>query len=53
MLPTNPFRIFNGINVPGSWNTERFRIVFKAVTALPITFSTVKALQQKENIEID
>lgn len=44
---------FNVINVPGSWNPDRFRIVFKAASPLPVTFSVVKAYQADKNISVE
>ena len=45
---------FNITNESGSWNPERFRIVFVlAGGALPITFSTVKAYGQNKNISVE
>jgi len=44
---------FNVINVPGSWNPNRFRIVFKTATVLPITFSNIKAFQKNEDVDVE
>jgi hypothetical protein len=44
---------FNIVNLPGSWNPTRFRIVFKQMNVLPVTFSTIKAVKQNADIEID
>lgn len=44
---------FNVVNVPGSWNPNRFRIVFKQAAVLPLTFSNVKAFEQDENIRVE
>ncbi|MEO6455311.1 MAG: hypothetical protein ABIN97_14620 [Ginsengibacter sp.] len=46
---------FNVINVPGSWNPDRFRIVFKAAESgpLPLTFSMVKAYQKDKDISVE
>ncbi|MEO6452501.1 MAG: hypothetical protein ABIN97_00405 [Ginsengibacter sp.] len=44
---------FNVINVPGSWNPNRFRVVFKQATVLPVTFSAVKAFEQNDDINVE
>ncbi len=44
---------FNVINVPGSWNPNRFRIVFKAAEVLPVTFNSINAFKLEDNIEVE
>jgi predicted RNase H-related nuclease YkuK (DUF458 family) len=44
---------FNVINIPGSWNPNRFRIVFKQLNALPVTFTHVKAFAINKNIRVE
>ena len=44
---------FNVVNIPGSWNPNRFHIVFRQLTVLPVTFSTVKASKQNDDIQVD
>jgi hypothetical protein len=44
---------FNVVNVPGSWNPNRFHIVFKQLSVLPVTFSTIKAVRQNDDILVD
>lgn len=46
---------FNVVNVPGSWNPSRFKVLIGgALTApLPITFSAVNAYRQNKNITIE
>jgi hypothetical protein len=44
---------FNVANIPGSWNPTRFRIVFKQLNLLPITFSGVKAFEQRDDIQVE
>ena len=45
---------FTVVNIPGSWNPTRFRIVFASVAGpLPITFSTIKAYQQNKNVAVE
>jgi hypothetical protein len=37
----------------GAWNPSRFRIVFKEMVALPVTFSSVKAYRSNSYINVD
>jgi len=37
----------------GAWNPARFRIVFKNMVALPVTFSTVKAYKNNSDINVE
>ena len=34
---------FNIVNIPGSYAPDRFRIVFRQMSVLPVTFTSVKA----------
>jgi hypothetical protein len=45
---------FDVVNIPGSWNPERFRIVFALAEGgpLPITFSAIKAYEQNGDITV-
>lgn len=54
-LNGNTIYNFNVVNIPGSWNPDRFRIVFKTIITapLPVTFTSVKAFQQNENISVE
>jgi hypothetical protein len=38
---------------PASFNTSRFRIVFKEANVLPVAFTDIKAAQKDKNIQID
>jgi len=44
---------FNVVDAPGSWNPNRFRIVFRTAVALPVTFTSVNAYQQNKNIAVE
>ena len=44
---------FNIENIPGSYAADRFRIVFKQAKILPVTFTSVKAVQKKNDIEVE
>ncbi len=44
---------FTVVNVAGSNAANRFRIVFKTVTVLPITFTTVTAVKQNKQIAVN
>ncbi|MEO6327406.1 MAG: hypothetical protein ABIO55_00660 [Ginsengibacter sp.] len=44
---------FNVINVPGSWNPNRFQIVLKQATVLPVTFSNTKAFELNSDIRVE
>ncbi len=44
---------FNVINIPGSWNPSRFRIVFKSAVILALTFTSVKAYQLNKDIAVE
>ncbi|MEO6452650.1 MAG: DUF2341 domain-containing protein [Ginsengibacter sp.] len=44
---------FDVINAPGSWNPNRFRIVFRQLNVLPVTFNNIKAFKQNENIKVE
>ncbi|MEP7107152.1 MAG: ice-binding family protein [Ferruginibacter sp.] len=43
---------FTVVNIPGSWNPSRFRIVFRRFETLPIIFNSIRAFQQNHNIEV-
>lgn len=38
---------------PASYNANRFSIVFKPLTALPVTFKTIKAYKAEKNIAVE
>jgi uncharacterized repeat protein (TIGR01451 family) len=40
-------------NIPGSYASNRFRIVFKEAAVLPVTFVAVKATQKGTNISVE
>ena len=44
---------FNIVNIPGSYAADRFRIVFKQLTVLPVTFTSIKAYQQNKDIAVE
>jgi hypothetical protein len=44
---------FNIVNIPGSYAPGRFRIVFRQLIILPVTFTSVKAYQQNKNIAVE
>ncbi|MEP6948534.1 MAG: immunoglobulin domain-containing protein [Ginsengibacter sp.] len=44
---------FNIVNMPGSSAANRFRVVFKPATVLPLTFMLVKAYQENEGIAVE
>ncbi|MEP6948564.1 MAG: T9SS type A sorting domain-containing protein [Ginsengibacter sp.] len=44
---------FNIVNIPGSYAPGRFRIVFKQLSTLPVTFTSIKAYQVNKNIAVE
>jgi hypothetical protein len=44
---------FNIANIPGSYAADRFKIVFKQLTVLPVTFTSIKAYQQNKDIAVE
>jgi hypothetical protein len=44
---------FNVVDVSGSWNPGRFKVVFKQAAALPVIFTSVKAYEQNKNIAVE
>lgn len=44
---------FTVINVPGSWNPKRFRIVFKQATVLPLALSSARAFALNNIIKVE
>src|SRR6185437_9700202 len=44
---------FNVVNVAGSYAANRFRIVFSQLSTLPVTFTSVKAYLQNQNINVE
>ena len=45
---------FNIVNIPGSYASNRFRIIFKKIMApLPVLFASVKATQKNTNIAVE
>jgi hypothetical protein len=44
---------FNIVNIPGSSAANRFRIVFKQLSTLAVTFTSVKAYQQNKDIAVE
>jgi hypothetical protein len=43
---------FNIINHPDSYNPFRFRIVFKALSTLPVSFTAITATRQNDDIKV-
>jgi hypothetical protein len=44
---------FDMVNIPGAYVSNRFRIVFAPLEALPVTFTSLKAYQQDKNINVE
>ncbi|MEP6948294.1 MAG: T9SS type A sorting domain-containing protein, partial [Ginsengibacter sp.] len=44
---------FNIVNIPGSYTPGRFRIVFKQLSTLAVTFTSIKAYQQDKDIAVE
>ncbi len=44
---------FNIVNDPGSYAPDRFRLVFKELVPVPVTFSNVRANRQGNNILVE
>jgi len=44
---------FNIVNIPGSYAPDRFRIVFKQLSTLPVTFTSVKVLRRNKDIVVE
>jgi hypothetical protein len=44
---------FNIVNIPGSYASGRFRVVFKQLTTLPVTFTSIKAYQVNKDIAVE
>jgi hypothetical protein len=50
---TNPSIIdFNIINDPGSYNSDRFRVVFKVLRTVPVTFINIKAVKEENKVRV-
>ena len=43
---------FNIINDPGSYNPDRFRVVFKLLRPVPVTFINIKATKEEKKIRV-
>ena len=43
---------FNTINDPGSYNPDRFRVVFKALRPVPVTFVNIKAVKEENRVRV-
>jgi hypothetical protein len=41
------------VNVPASYTPDRFRIVFKKLSPVPVTFTSVKAYHSNNNINVE
>ena len=52
-LTGTTFIDFNIVNIPASYAPDRFRIVFKQLTPLPVTFTSIKAYRHGSNINIE
>lgn len=44
---------FDIVNLPGSYAADRFSIVFKPVAVLPVTFTSVSATQNGNNVAVE
>jgi len=44
---------FNVVNDPGSYAADRFRLVFKQLGPVPVTFTSVRANKQNKNILVE
>ena len=44
---------FSVVNAAGSYAADRFRIVFRQLATLPITFTSIKAYQSHNDIEVE
>ena len=48
-----PISILPLYNIPGSYAADRFRIVFTPALVLPVTFTSIKAYQQNNTINVE